>query len=140
MIVGNWNYSKYGIHLRKRYQKFSNISMIDPIYDQHALNEIRSNCRLYIHGHSVGGTNPSLVEAMCLGLCVLAFSVDYNKSTTKDSALYFSTADELTSLVRYVYENESLQQEVGARLLQLGHKEYNWANIINEYEKVLSKC
>ncbi len=139
IIVGNWNYSKYGIHLRKRFQKFSNISMIDPIYDQYALNEIRSNCRLYIHGHSVGGTNPSLVEAMCLGLCVLAFSVNYNKSTTKDSALYFSTADELTSLVKYVYEDESLQQEVGARLFQLGHKEYNWANIINEYEKILSK-
>lgn len=138
LIVGNWNYSQYGINLRRQYLEFSNISMIDPIYDQDALNELRSNCRLYIHGHSVGGTNPSLVEAMCLGLCVLTFSVNYNKSTTNDSALYFSTADELTTLAKKVYDDKLLQQQVGSRLYQLGHEKYSWINIIEKYNKIFS--
>jgi glycosyltransferase involved in cell wall biosynthesis len=138
LIVGNWNYSQYGINLRRQYLEFSNISMIDPIYDQDALNELRSNCRLYIHGHSVGGTNPSLVEAMCLGLCVLAFSVNYNKSTTSDSALYFSTGDELTTLTQQVYNDKLLQQEVGSRLYQLAHQNYSWVNIIQKYNKIFS--
>lgn len=138
IVVGNWNYSQYGVNLRKKYSRSSNITMIDPIYDQHSLNEIRSNCRLYIHGHSVGGTNPSLVEAMCLGLCVLAFSVNYNKSTTKDSALYFSTANELTALIKNIYDDESLQKKIGARLFELGHENYCWKNIVSKYNKILS--
>jgi glycosyltransferase involved in cell wall biosynthesis len=138
LVVGNWNYSQYGVNLRRKYSEFSNISMVDPIYDQNALNELRSNCRLYIHGHSVGGTNPSLVEAMCLGLCVLAFSVNYNKSTTSDAALYFSSSEELTALVTSVYNDDVLQREVGERLFQLGHEKYSWSNIIKKYKKIFS--
>lgn len=138
LVVGNWNYSQYGVNLRRKYLEFPNISMIDPIYDQNALNELRSNCCLYIHGHSVGGTNPSLVEAMCLGLCVLAFSVNYNKSTTSDAALYFSSSEELTALVTSVYNDDVLQREVGERLFQLGHEKYSWSNIIKKYKKIFS--
>lgn len=136
LVVGNWNYSQYGVNLRNQYSEFSNINMLDPIYDQEALNELRSNCRLYIHGHSVGGTNPSLVEAMCLGLCVLAYSVSYNKSTTSNSALYFSTVEELTTLAKSIYDDKLLQQRIGEQLFQLGHQKYAWVDIIKKYKKI----
>lgn len=133
VVVGNWHFSKYGVGLRHQYQEFANISMLDPIYDQAELNELRSNCRLYIHGHSVGGTNPSLVEAMCLGLCVVAFNVNYNRSTTYDSALYFSDADELGSVVASINADETHQRAIGARLKALGLKHYAWGKIIQQY-------
>jgi putative lipase involved disintegration of autophagic bodies len=71
------------MELKEKYISHENIFLLDPIYDQHILNRIRSNCYLYIHGHSAGGTNPSLVEAIYLGLPILAFGVEYNKETTK---------------------------------------------------------
>jgi glycosyltransferase involved in cell wall biosynthesis len=138
IIVGNWNFSDYGIELRKRYTKYSNIILLDPIYNQEELNELRSNCGLYIHGHSVGGTNPSLVEAMCLGLCVVAFDVNYNRSTTHDSAIYFSTADELSQLVLSINGNEQQQRQIGARLKVLGEEKYSWNKIIQQYDDVIA--
>src|SRR5690606_1240493 len=94
VIIGNWNNNHYGKKLRIAYNK-KNIHLLDPIYNQEQLNEIRSNCFLYIHGHSAGGTNPSLVEAMYLGLPILAFDVSYNKFTTKNTALYFKNKEEI---------------------------------------------
>jgi glycosyltransferase involved in cell wall biosynthesis len=112
--------------------------MLDPIYNQAELNELRSNCRLYIHGHSVGGTNPSLVEAMCLGLCVVAFGVNYNRSTTHDSALYFSDADELGRVVAAIYADEEQQRAIGARLKALGLQHYGWDHIVDQYNAVVT--
>ena len=67
-FVGNWDVSEYGKLLKEKYSKVSNIYIIDAIYDLQILDQIRSNCVAYIHGHSSGGTNPSLVEAMHLKL------------------------------------------------------------------------
>ena len=67
-----------------------NLKLLDPIYTQGTLDELRSNCGVYVHGHSVGGTNPSLVEAMSLGLCVAAYDVEFNRETTERAALYFA--------------------------------------------------
>ena len=67
VVVGNWEFSSYGKELRNEYKDNANLLLLDPIYDQKALDELRSNCKIYLHGHSVGGTNPSLVEAMNLG-------------------------------------------------------------------------
>jgi glycosyltransferase involved in cell wall biosynthesis len=137
VVVGNWHFSEYGEGLRQQYAGFANISMLDPIYDQAELNELRSNCRLYIHGHSVGGTNPSLVEAMCLGLCVVAFGVNYNRSTTYDSALYFSDADELERVVAAIDADEAQQRIIGVRLKALGLQHYAWDRIIDQYNEVV---
>ena len=72
-----------------KYERFSNISMVNPIYDLTELDIIRSNCKAYIHGHSAGRTNPSLVEAMFLGVPIFAFDVDFNRSTTHSMAIFF---------------------------------------------------
>ena len=82
VIVGNWERSEFGKRLKNEYSSYKNIRLLNPIYDGHELNLLRSNCKLYIHGHSVGGTNPSLVEAMNLHLPIIAYDVLYNKETT----------------------------------------------------------
>ena len=89
VMVGNWNNSEYGKSMKADYGNYSNIHLLDPIYDQVKLDKLRSNCLVYIHGHSAGGTNPSLVEAMYLGRPVIAFDVSYNCVTTENKALYF---------------------------------------------------
>ncbi|WP_252371300.1 DUF1972 domain-containing protein, partial [Escherichia coli] len=63
-LIGNWHSSIYGKELFEKYSRFSNIELIHPIYELEKLYVLRETCCGYIHGHSAGGTNPSLVEAM----------------------------------------------------------------------------
>jgi glycosyltransferase involved in cell wall biosynthesis len=136
IIVGNWANSIYGLNLRKKYQAFKNIVMLDPIYDQLKLDEIRSNCGIYIHGHSVGGTNPSLVEAMCLGLSVLSFDVNFNRATTVQSAIYFNDGAELQKLLDNFSKNNLIFDGVGIILKKIATERYMWANIVSKYDGV----
>lgn len=131
VIVGNWDHSEYGKALRQQYGTLEHLHLLDPIYEPATLNLLRSNCRLYVHGHSAGGTNPSLVEAMYLGLPVIAFEVIYNRITTQHQAAYFNTAAELAAIIQDITPGRLRQL---ARSLQLvAQREYNWAYISRGY-------
>lgn len=139
ILVGNWNFSNYGKNLREQYSGYKNLSLLDPIYDQKTLDELRSNCGIYIHGHSVGGTNPSLVEAMNLGLCCLVYDVDYNRQTTEDSAVYFKTSDELLNLLRK-FEGGSLDTEkYRVSMKNIATRRYYWSLITDKYSDLISR-
>jgi glycosyltransferase involved in cell wall biosynthesis len=135
LIIGNWNSSSFGRNLRIKYSMCRNIKMLEPIYQQYELDELRANCALYIHGHSVGGTNPSLVEAMHLSLFCVVFDVDYNRETTESSTVYFNSADSLISIVKKFINNEIPTVEIKSRLKKIAMRRYKWFDIINKYEK-----
>ena len=129
LFVGNWNRSGYGVELRKKFEKYENISLLDPIYDLKQLYVLRSNAARYIHGHSAGGTNPSLVEAMFFGREIFAFDVVYNRETTQNRALYFSDAESLATLLTLpIRENKELQN--------IANTVYTWSAIRDKYENL----
>jgi len=132
IFVGNWDSSNYGRKLRKSFSKVKNIQMLDPIYDQNELDKLRSNCKVYVHGHSAGGTNPSLVEAMYLQLPIFAWNVNYNHQTTQKRALYF---DDVQSLVRLISENtdEVMLKTMAKDLFHVAETHYKWKNISKAY-------
>lgn len=131
IIVGNWNNSSYGIQLKQKYDKYKNIFLLDPIYDQAKLNQLRSNCSVYIHGHSAGGTNPSLIEAMYLRLPILAYNVNYNKETTKHKALYFQ--DNLSLKKALLNLDEEILSEIGSAMFRVAKDLYTWKRISGQY-------
>ncbi len=88
VYIGNWDRSDYGRELKERYSKCSNLIIHDPEYDLNVLYALRNNAKFYIHGHSAGGTNPSLVEAMFFGKTIFAYDVIYNRATTNNNACY----------------------------------------------------
>ena len=136
VIVGNWNASDYGMELYKKYSTIQGVILYNPIYDPEELNVLRSNCFYYLHGHSAGGTNPSLVEAMYLGLPIIAFGVNYNKETTFGKAIYFDTAK---GLVNTLLNLDKVDREVVKNeMLTLAKKHYSWEAISKEYIKVFS--
>jgi glycosyltransferase involved in cell wall biosynthesis len=137
VLVGNWNNSAYGCQLRQEYGKCPNLHLLDPIYDQAQLDVLRSNCYVYVHGHSAGGTNPSLVEAMSLGLPVLAFDVSFNKATTEHKAVYFADKAELKKHINATRIGtwKSLGQEMQA----IADRRYNWAVIAKKYNYLINK-
>ena len=135
VIVGNWNKSEYGINLRKKYSQYQNIVMLDPIYNQVTLDTIRGNAFVYIHGHSAGGTNPSLVEAMYLGLPIVAFRVSYNRTTTNNKALYFTSSSDLAEII----QNTSVTRlkEIGATMERIARERYTWKLIADKYAHLI---
>jgi glycosyltransferase involved in cell wall biosynthesis len=136
VIVGNWDNSSYGKKLKSEYSDLENIYLIDPIYNQKILNQIRSNCSVYIHGHSAGGTNPSLVEAMFLSLPVIAYDVEYNRETTQHMACYFGNEIELITIL----ENHSALEfaEIATNMKIIAEKEFTWGIISEKYRSILN--
>lgn len=137
VVIGNWNNSEYGKQLKSLYGTYSNMLLMDPVYDQHKLDHIRSNAHLYIHGHSAGGTNPSLVEAMYLGLPVLTFDISYNRTTTEGKAFYFKTADDIIHIVENTRINAFKQNS--EQMQEVAHRRYTWEVIAQKYHYLVQR-
>ncbi len=134
VFVGNWVSSAFGRETKQKYGKFPNIHLLEAIYDPAILNSLRGYCALYVHGHSAGGTNPSLVEAMCLGLPIASFDVIYNRATTEDKAYYFKNTEELASLIRTTPNTTWEKQR--RTMLEIGERRYRWTVIVAKYAKI----
>ena len=130
VIVGNWDNSEYGKTLKEKYTGCDHIHLLNPIYEGHRINWIRSHAAVYIHGHSAGGTNPSLVEAMCLGLPILAYDCVYNRATTEEQCLYWHTASDI---VRLLKEKQNSFATVGETMHDIGLRLYSWRHIAEQY-------
>jgi glycosyltransferase involved in cell wall biosynthesis len=98
-IVGNWSHSEYGRELYGRYSGEPRLALLNPIYDPQALAALREACGTYIHGHSVGGTNPSLVEMLFYDCRLVCFDCSFNRYTADTAAEYFGSAGDLAILL-----------------------------------------
>jgi glycosyltransferase involved in cell wall biosynthesis len=135
VLVGNWGASDYAQRLRNQYSDVHNIELKDPIYDQVRLQQLRASAKAYIHGHSAGGTNPSLVEAMHAAMPVLAYDIHYNRHTTHNQAIYWRDAGELAQQLRDV-TTETLRRMAGC-MPQIAQHHYTWSGVTQQYADVL---
>ncbi|EOI5726922.1 DUF1972 domain-containing protein [Cronobacter malonaticus] len=130
-FVGNWSSNEYGRELLRKYDNISNVELINPIYDINELYKLRMNCFGYIHGHSAGGTNPSLVEAMHFEKPIYAFDCKFNRFTTEDKAFYFDSSDSLIQLLN----NSNLDTTANAVCMkEIAKRRYTWEIIARQYE------
>ncbi|OCH58779.1 DUF1972 domain-containing protein [Vibrio splendidus] len=134
-FVGNWDSSEFGRELKARFSIFPNIHIIDPVYDLDELFKLRIGCDSYIHGHSAGGTNPSLVEMMHFGKPILAFDCSFNRYSTEDKALFFSNSSDLLSLLN----NNLISKIDGSQMKEIASRLYTWPIITRAYEAIYSK-
>lgn len=134
VFIGNWQRSDYGEALYKKYSGFTNICLLTPVYDLNVLSVLRGNCMYYLHGHSAGGTNPSLVEAMFFGRPVFAFNVVYNRETTEEKACYFTCAEELKELINQ--SSIDILRENGENMKEIAKRRYLWRHIAQQYEEL----
>lgn len=131
VFIGNWGGNAYGLALRARYGDVAGITLHDPIYDQAALAPWRQGAVGYIHGHSVGGTNPSLVEALFHTDRIISFDCSFNRATLSGAGTYFRDADHLAGLLR-----EGPDRIGDAHLARL-RATYRWAEIAARYRGLL---
>jgi len=135
VFVGNWNNSDFGRELRQRYGALPHLHLLDPIYDIGVLRTIRGNAALYVHGHSAGGTNPSLVEMMHFGLPILAYDCNFNRFTTDEEALFFKDAAALRKGVDTLNPAEAAR--MGEDLRRVAQERYTWDAVGRAYFRIL---
>lgn len=137
-FISNWKISDYGRQLEEKYEKYPNIILIDPIYDDESLGLLRENCKAYIHGHSAGGTNPALVEAMWSQVNCYCFDNIFNRYTTFSHAKFWRDTSELTGLLNLDVRRYDMVKERQA-LFETAMKQYRWSNIVRKYSELLKQ-
>jgi glycosyltransferase involved in cell wall biosynthesis len=96
-IIGNIT-NKFGRYLTANYRQ-PGILYSSPVYERTELDNLRHYAKLYFHGHSAGGTNPSLLEAMACGCRIAAHENIFNRAVLENEALYFSSENDVTAIV-----------------------------------------
>jgi len=127
-FIGNWNKSHFGQRMKAKYQQFDNIEIVDPIYDISKLFEIRQKCSFYVHGHSAGGTNPSLVEMMHFNKNIMAFNCNYNRASTENEASFFNNTKELVLQI-----NDSVLINNAYAMKEIAQRRYTWKIVKQQY-------
>tara|TARA_B110000003_G_scaffold267919_1_gene296745 strand:- start:3575 stop:4696 length:1122 start_codon:yes stop_codon:yes gene_type:complete len=97
IVIGNYK-TKYGKFLKKKYAN-NNVQFLNGIYDINIINNLRYYSKLYFHGHSVGGTNPSLLEAMGCRAQIIAHDNLFNRNVLGEDAHYFKNSKEVSFLL-----------------------------------------
>ncbi|MHC5247723.1 beta 1-4 rhamnosyltransferase Cps2T [Enterococcus sp. LJL90] len=142
VLVTNIQENKFYEKLKKKthFDEDNRIKFVGTVYNQELLKYIRENAFAYIHGHEVGGTNPSLLEALASTKINLLLNVGFNKEVGKDSALYWNKnqLQEVISKAEQLSSKEIQQYEIRAKRTIEDH--YTWRKIINDYEKVFMEC
>lgn len=133
IIIGNVQ-TKYGRYLTKKYCK-KNILFLGGIYNNSVLNVLRRYCCFYFHGHSVGGTNPSLLEAMACEALICSHNNEFNRYVLGNDAFYFNSVEDV---VKILNSKMPIQQSLRFKHNNLNKiKEiYNWDSITDQYLKV----
>jgi len=131
LVIGNHD-TTFGKYLKAKYVRDKRIKFIGGVYNQEDLNQLRYFSRLYFHGHQVGGTNPSLLEAMGSQALIAANDNDFNRSILQNDSYYFSSVIDVTRLIENIVKNDNLTKiSNNMKKIEL---EFNWNAIVNQYE------
>lgn len=128
----------FGNKLQKKYSSDKRIQFVGANYNQEELNNLRFYSRYYFHGHSVGGTNPSLLEAMASNTLIIANNNIFNKSILEENALYFDNSEDIRSMMN----NDSLfsqKDNFATKNIKKIEELYSWDIINSAYEDYILK-
>jgi glycosyltransferase involved in cell wall biosynthesis len=115
-----------------------NVKFVGAIYDQRVVNALRNHCFAYLHGHQVGGTNPSLVEALAAGNAVIAHDNRFNRWVAGDAAAYFSGEDSATECFLHIERSAGELGHMRNAASLRWRTEFQWPGVLASYEMTLS--
>ena len=135
IVVGKTN-TPHGKELVEKYGNERNVEFVGGIYDFKKLDSVRHFSKAYVHGHSVGGTNPSLLEAMAAGCFIFAHDNIFNRAVLKENAFYYPSADKVTEYLNRIDTiAEGSKIQYTARNIEVIRNEYSWESLIDKHEK-----
>lgn len=107
---------------------------LGPVYDQEALDSLYFHALTYVHGHSVGGTNPSLLRAMGAGTATTAFDVDFNREVLGSDGRYFARPGDIAQHIGESENDVEASMLRGARSRDRAAQRYRWDDVAHQYE------
>ncbi|WP_406542088.1 beta 1-4 rhamnosyltransferase Cps2T [Clostridium ljungdahlii] len=140
VIITNVEKNKFydELLLKTHFDKDKRIKFVGTVYDQELIKKIRENAYAYIHGHEVGGTNPSLLEALASTQLNLLVDVNFNREVGRDGAIYFKKSrGDLSTLIKEIDKLDisninKLSENAKNRIIS----SYSWNKIVNDYEEL----
>jgi glycosyltransferase involved in cell wall biosynthesis len=135
VIVGS-TANAFGTQMKEQYGHEKGIRFLGAIYDASVINALRYYAHLYYHGHSVGGTNPSLLEAMGCRARIAAHRNPFNGAILGTEAFYFSDVAEITGIIRSAGPKEEHGAWLDANVQKI-RDTYNWPAVVDAYERVM---
>jgi glycosyltransferase involved in cell wall biosynthesis len=117
----------------------SDVRFMGSVWDQDLLDQLYCNARLYLHGHSVGGTNPSLLRAMGAGAPVAAYDVVFNREVLADAGAYFVDGGELSAHIRAAEEDPQSARARGRAGQERAAANYDWDRVTDQYERLCAE-
>jgi glycosyltransferase involved in cell wall biosynthesis len=136
IVIGNTQ-NRHGKHLVNKYKKDERIVFVGGIFNETRVQTLVSGCRLYFHGHSVGGTNPSLINAMAARAPIAAHFNPFTQAILKQNARFFGTAEDVRSIL---IDNQYVNDAHIERNFSTIEKYYRWETIVNQYEDFFMDC
>ena len=111
------------------------VRFLGGVWDQELLDQLYVNARTYLHGHSVGGTNPALLRALGAGTATTAFDVSFNREVLGEAGVYFRSASDLSALIEQT-ENDHSATRLRAKLAAARAIDYDWDDVAGRYEQL----
>jgi glycosyltransferase involved in cell wall biosynthesis len=130
VIVGQFS-GRHGSSLYQKYAERTGVKFLGGIFDRAILKDLRHFAAASIHGHSVGGTNPSLLESMAAGSPVIAHDNPYNRWVLGDESDYFRSAEELSEFLKSFSVHEK-KASVENNLKRI-RKDFQWEKVTEQY-------
>jgi glycosyltransferase involved in cell wall biosynthesis len=137
LVIGNHN-TTYGKYLKAKFNQ-ENIRFMGSVYDIFTLNNLRHYCYLYFHGHTVGGTNPSLLEAMASEALICAHNNEFNSHILGQDAFYFQGDTSLAELLNQSLASEERETKTKNNVNKIKNQ-YTWDSIVTQYEVLMQRC
>jgi glycosyltransferase involved in cell wall biosynthesis len=132
LVIGNHE-TTYGNYLKEKFASHAQIQFIGGIYNMELLNNLRYYSNIYFHGHTVGGTNPSLLEAMASNSLICANDNDFNKYILGNDAIYFNNANQVSDhLLSIKYSDDKYQFMLSENRKKISDI-YEWELIVDQY-------
>ena len=110
------------------------VRLLGPVWDQEQLDQLYGHALTYVHGHSVGGTNPSLLRAIGAGTAVIAYDVNFNREVLGADGRYFSDAQGVATAIDDAEADPDDAAERGIRLREVAAANYRWDDVADKYE------
>lgn len=135
LVIGGTG-NAFGSLMKAKYESENRVRFAGAIYDADTINALRYFAHLYYHGHSVGGTNPSLLEAMGCRARIAAHRNPFNSAVLGDDAFYFSNADALADIIRNAGPKEQQIPWLEANVQKIRNT-FNWPAVVDAYEQLM---
>ena len=137
ILIGNYKNTLFCVNMQEKFSKDDRIQFLGAIYDQTILDNLRYYSNLYFHGHSVGGTNPSLLEAMGSSCLICYHNNEFNSTIIGNDGCPFNTAKELTQIIdNTIKSNHTVLLDKNREKI---NNIFSWDIIISNYEVYFKK-